>query len=391
MDGATTVGTGGMRPDRTRVTASVRRLGDLNWSFPDQFSDSPFSDLHWHPSRFPSQIPGILIGRLSGETGRVLDPFMGSGTSMTEAQRLGRCSVGFDINPVACLMAKAKTLPWSARDTKITVDSLRAEVLTRWNEIEPQQCPASVQREKWYTRATLQNLERLWGLVSRKSGNVRILCEAAFSSLLLPACRETRHWGYVCDNTQPKDNRERDVVELFTVTLGRFLKAYQWRDQTNVGPLATCEIHQGSALSLLPTLASNDFECFITSPPYFGVADYVKSQRLSMEWFGWDIEPNRIAEIGARSKRHRKSAYEDYLAELDCTFRELYRVHQRGGWGAVVFGESPSRQSAAADFKERLAHIGFVIEFQSTREITEQRRQFPSIRREQLIVIRKPL
>jgi len=70
------------------------------------------------------------------------------------------------------------------------------------------------------------------------------------------------------------------------------------------------------------------------------VVDYVKAQRLSMEWFGQDIEVLRRREIGARSKRHRLDALEEYLAELQDCFTALHRVVRSGGYVAIVFGES---------------------------------------------------
>jgi len=52
----------------------------------------------------------------------------------------------------------------------------------------------------------------------------------------------------------------------------------------------------------------------------------VKAQRLTLEWMSVELKPIRLAEIGARSKRHRKSALDDYLGELDMAFRQIYRV-----------------------------------------------------------------
>jgi len=40
-----------------------------------------------------------------------LDPFCGSGGVLVEAKLLGRNSVGVDINPLAVIIAKAKTTP----------------------------------------------------------------------------------------------------------------------------------------------------------------------------------------------------------------------------------------------------------------------------------------
>lgn len=206
----------------------------------------------------------------------------------------------------------------------------------------------------------------------------------------MPACRETRHWGYICDNTAPIANRERDVRTLFCDILDKFDLAYKNRALSLYSSVNDCEVIEGNAATVLESLADRMFSCFVTSPPYFGVADYVKAQRLSMEWFEFEIEPSRQTEIGARSKRHRKTAATDYLSELSATFVQVYRTLKRGGWGIILYGQSPARPSGKDEFVEQLRAIGFRLELEKLRQIREMRRQFPSLKDEFVILVRKP-
>lgn len=48
---------------------------------------------------FIPQIPNQLIQRYTKENETVLEPFMGSGTTLFECEKLGRKYIGFDINP----------------------------------------------------------------------------------------------------------------------------------------------------------------------------------------------------------------------------------------------------------------------------------------------------
>ncbi len=47
---------------------------------------------------FIPQIPNQLIRRYTKENDTVLEPFMGSGTTLFECEKLGRKYIGFDIN-----------------------------------------------------------------------------------------------------------------------------------------------------------------------------------------------------------------------------------------------------------------------------------------------------
>src|SRR6266852_1394429 len=103
------------------------RLRNIDWDFPGSLSESPFSAIHWHPARFASQVPASLIGLLSQPGDLVLDPFMGSGTTLVEAQRLGRRSIGIDLNPIACLMVRAKTLPYSIERIERAIETVQGD------------------------------------------------------------------------------------------------------------------------------------------------------------------------------------------------------------------------------------------------------------------------
>ena len=52
-----------------------------------------------HLAMFPEELPTRLIKMFSFEGETVLDPFMGSGTTALAARKLGRNSVGYEINP----------------------------------------------------------------------------------------------------------------------------------------------------------------------------------------------------------------------------------------------------------------------------------------------------
>jgi hypothetical protein len=62
-----------------------------------------------YPARFSPQFARSAISSFTDPGDIVLDPFMGGGTSMVEAQALGRQAIGLDINPLAVFVATAKT------------------------------------------------------------------------------------------------------------------------------------------------------------------------------------------------------------------------------------------------------------------------------------------
>ena len=57
------------------------------------------SKLAAHPAAFPVGIPAGTIKHLTSRGERVLDPFLGSASSIVAAERLGRAGAGIEISP----------------------------------------------------------------------------------------------------------------------------------------------------------------------------------------------------------------------------------------------------------------------------------------------------
>jgi DNA modification methylase len=68
---------------------------------------------HRYPAKFIPQLAARLIRAHSEPGDFVLDPFMGSGTTLVEALVNARRARGIDINPAAVIAARAKTTPIS--------------------------------------------------------------------------------------------------------------------------------------------------------------------------------------------------------------------------------------------------------------------------------------
>lgn len=60
----------------------------------------PFPEAHF--ATFPPELPEICIKAGCPESGTVLDPFAGAGTTLYVAEQLGRNSIGIELNPDYC-------------------------------------------------------------------------------------------------------------------------------------------------------------------------------------------------------------------------------------------------------------------------------------------------
>ncbi len=112
-------------PEQTLLEAGALPYGDLvRFATREGRRPRPIYQIHkWFARRLGCSFRAILVGAVSEptadfwkvyyETGNlqgltVLDPFVGGGTSVVEAARLGASAIGVDVDPIACAVTNAE-------------------------------------------------------------------------------------------------------------------------------------------------------------------------------------------------------------------------------------------------------------------------------------------
>ena len=89
-------------------------LNDLlgqDFDFQGQATATFTHGIHAFAAKFPPQLPAVFIERLTAPGDVVLDPMMGSGTTLIESAIRGRRAIGLDLDPLSIKQCKAKTTP----------------------------------------------------------------------------------------------------------------------------------------------------------------------------------------------------------------------------------------------------------------------------------------
>lgn len=328
----------------------LKSLDRVNWDFPRSGTDSgSVHAMHWFPGNFIPQIPAFLIQILSRPGELILDPFGGSGTTAIEALKLGRNAISVDRTTACNFLARAKIsafchpLSMQAKDRLFKATDWATEYAT--SEFGCNGEGADPRLQEWYSEKTLSQLRFLWKLIESFNSDDRSILEMIFSDLLF-ACASTlgsktstgkirrHHWGWIADNVRPKVFAEHDVIGGFNARLMSLPTELNFTSTS----VATALHEDARSLSI----SDQCVDAIVTSPPYVGVIDYVRANRMLYLWMGWPFDEDRQAEIGARYKRQRtkERVVSEYLTAMNQCWSECTRVLRPGGFCAVIIGES---------------------------------------------------
>lgn len=419
------------KPIENLVTALS---GDLN--FLENAKDAHLSHkAHSFPAKFPPQLPRKFILELTHPGDVVLDPMMGSGTTLLEAYFQGRQAIGFDIDPLAMLLSQVKLETYNsaelnaagkrilreARKTShLYSDLLKAEKAKRFDaktiEFLDYWFAIEVQLELLALSAEIEKIESVEikdffklifsSIIITKTGGVSLALDLAHTRPHKAKTVFSKNGKILAgDENETKQHlikTLRSPLDEFEKKVNQNLRGVIESAPSNLYPI----MNFGSAQSL--ALQSNSVDLVVTSPPYASNAiDYMRAHKFSLVWFGYPIDAltekrktyigsegfadlpltelperveNLVAEISQKSKSKGVSLRR-YYVEMTLVLREFFRVLKPEKSAIVVVGNS-TLAGLDAQVDNSLVEIGKTVGFEipkvGIRQLDRNRRMMPA-------------
>lgn len=264
--------------------------------------------------QFSPGLVSLLLEAYGNERTVVLDPFVGSGTTLFEAARRGLECFGAEINPAAIQLASMIKFVNLNQQGREHVLNVAQELFERHMGAF---LPVDLFRHH-YGSAVEEN--DLSGSVSR---------------LLWESEKDTLLHGFIV-TTLMLALGNGDALEA-----GSFQSALS-RNRLMVMKMPTspraCEVLSSDARAL--PLAEDAVELIVTSPPYINVFNYHQNYRKAMELMGWSPLGVAKSEIGS-NRKHRGNHFMtvvQYCMDLSQTLTELKRLMVSEGVAVFVVG-----------------------------------------------------
>lgn len=322
--------------------------------------------LHPYLGKFIPQLVEWFFARYFKPGDVILDPFMGSGTTLVQGNEMGMHTVGIDISPFNCLIARVKVAKYSIAEATAEITDIERRVATfstksfgtpatretlslfddSFESLAASLlngCTSQYLREWFAPRALVEILyykhligeyryrELLQVILSRSVRSSRLVphYDLATPKKPLPVgqpywCRKHQRYCTPIDNCIEK-------IHIYSRDTARRIAEFDLLRSDCVaivleGDSRTLDLR--ASLADTP-LAGRQFDGIFTSPPYVGQIDYHEQHRYAYELFGFPRRDEH--EIGPKYRGKSQQAQREYIEGIVAVLRNVLPLVKEDG------------------------------------------------------------
>jgi|SRR3989344_3551453 len=257
----------------------------VSWDFKEADVKEFTHCMHTYPAVMIPQIARRLIHLYGKNAKNILDPFMGTGTSLVEASLTPQIeeAYGFDLNPLALLISKVKT-------TSISINVLKDNLDNIIKSKEYYSLPNFKNIDFWFKKEIIEKLAIIKTAINKiEDINVKNFFLVVFSETVRNVSNTRSSEFKLYRMTKEKiDKHNPDVFEEFNKIAIRNINGMSEyipvKNHTKVNTLLL------SSTDTLP-IKENSINLLVTSPPYGDsrtTVAYGQFSRLALQWLGYD-------------------------------------------------------------------------------------------------------
>jgi hypothetical protein len=363
----------------------------------------PQTPLPVHP--FPARMaPELALERLPSERAHVLDQMMGSGTIPVLAGVEGHRATGFDLDPLALLIAQTWGRPLD-EDKYVAAAKTVAEEAKAAGAVDVTIDEAETQAfvDRWFDVVAQGRLAALAAAIERQPPGLQTPLWCAFSRLIIT---KDRGASLARDVSHSRPHKVRKATDFNPIAYFVSSAKEVARRHATLGPdrPTARDLDLGRADARELPLEDDSFDMVMTSPPYLVAIDYLRGHRMSLVWMGHTLPELRelrgtvigserssgcadddheelIARVlGDQASSRAMGVLRRYVFDLAAVMVETVRVLRSRGTATFVVADATlfGTPIAVPDIVDDLArNVGLQPIERAERELPADRRYLP--------------
>ncbi len=342
---------------------------ELSWSeveLPQVERTKHVHSLHPYLGKYIPQLVDVFLTRYFVPGHTIYDPFVGSGTTLVEANTFGAAAIGCDISAFNCLLSRVKTSQYSLGELELALRGTLEEARRLGSMTNAAPSPWL---RRWFSPRALAELLSYRNALDRLESDHADVARVILSRAARSA-RLTTHFDldfpkapttqpYYCHKHKRTCRPVDEAMKFLTRYTGDTVRRIREFGEVRRSRAVTV-LHADSRsiqLSLRP-------DGVITSPPYPGLIDYHEQHRYAYELLG--LVDRRDEEIGSAATGRSRSAFGAYVEGMTAAFDNTRSQLAPGAWVLIVVNDSQNL------YPEILENSGLALEDRITRHVNRR-------------------
>ena len=290
--------------------------------------------LHPYLGKFIPQLVEVFLKNYFKKGDWILDPFMGSGTTLVEANILDMPSAGIEISPFNCLITEIKTKKYNIPEIEEEIKDILFKTKNFSNEKKYREEKFRINSDyfnTWFAKRALQeilfyrdkiknykNQDILKIILSRATRSARQITHYDLARPKRPTKRA--YWCIKHRRTCCPTNEALKFIDRYSWDTIRRIKEFD-KLKTNAKMRAIQGDSREVDFNRLKDYKRGKFDGIFTSPPYVGLIDYHDQHRYAYELFNFSNHAEK--EVGPMSNGRSVEAKETYKQDIIAVFQNM--------------------------------------------------------------------
>jgi tRNA G10 N-methylase Trm11 len=314
------------------------KIIDESWDFRKANTKEYTHCFHAYPAMMIPQVARRIIENFGKKANILFDPYCGTGTSLVEANLFGINAIGTDINPLARLIAIAKTTKIDIQVLDLYLYDFNNYIFSinfRVDNIKSVIIPEVKNIDYWFSKNIQHKLGILLGYIENINDiSIKNFFKVAFSETVRETSFVKNGEFKIVKGKNIKDKEDIDVFGLMISKLSRNKQGLLDFEKSCKNETFTT-VYDFNTVNIIPDkiIKANSIDIVVTSPPYGDsrtTVAYGQYSRFANEWLGYK-EANQIDKMlmGGEKRKHSHLFKSEILNDVINTIQKQDKERAR--------------------------------------------------------------